>query len=91
MKRKLLKKILCLTICSSVITGLFSVPFLQVKAVSQQTQEEIDKAEEEKEQLESELEQQEENKSELQNKKETDKTLEELESLGYSPCKSCIG
>lgn len=26
-----------------------------------------------------------------QNKKETDKTLEELESLGYSPCKSCIG
>ena len=72
MKRKLLKKILCLTICSSVITGLFSVPFLQVKAVSQQTQEEIDKAEEEKEQLESELEQQEENKSELQNKKETE-------------------
>lgn len=72
MKRKLLKNILCLTIYSSAITGLFSVPFLQVKAVSQQTQEEIDKAEEEKEQLESELEQQEENKSNLQNKKETE-------------------
>lgn len=26
-----------------------------------------------------------------QNKKESDKTQEELEKLGYSPCKSCIG
>ena len=26
-----------------------------------------------------------------QNKKESDKTKEELEKLGYSPCKSCIG
>lgn len=26
-----------------------------------------------------------------QNKKESDKTREELEKLGYSPCKSCIG
>lgn len=28
---------------------------------------------------------------EPQNKKESDKTKEELEKLGYSPCKSCIG
>ena len=72
MKRKLLKNFICLTICSSVIAGLFSVQFLQVKAVSQQTQEQIDKAEEEKEQLESELEVQEENKGHLQDKKESE-------------------
>lgn len=69
MKRKLLKNIICLTICSSVIAGLFSDSFLKVLAVSQQTQEEIDKAEEEKEQLENELEQQEDNKDVLEDQK----------------------
>ena len=60
MKRKLLKRILCFTICSSVIAGLFSDPFLNVFAVSQETQNAIDQAEDEKEQLEKELKEQEE-------------------------------
>lgn len=72
MKRKLLKTILCLTICSSVFTGLFSHDILESFAVSQQTQDAIDEAEEEKEQLEKELEEQEETKSNLQDKKETE-------------------
>ena len=52
MKRKLLKSLLCLTICGSVITGLFSEPFLQVWATasaSKETLDAIDQAEEEKE------------------------------------------
>lgn len=79
MKRKLLKNIICLAICSSVIAGLFSEPFLQVLAVSQQTQEEIDKAEEEKEQLENELEQQEDNKGVLEDQKASEE--QKLEDL----------
>lgn len=71
MKRKLLKSVLCLTICGSVLAGLFSEPFMEVFAVSEETQEEIDKAEEEKEQLEQELEQQEENKGNLEGQKAT--------------------
>lgn len=71
MKRKLLKTVLCLTICGSVLAGLFSEPFMEVFAVSEETQEEIDKAEEEKEQLEQELEQQEENKGNLEGQKAT--------------------
>ena len=64
MKRKLLKSLLCLTICGSVITGLFSEPFLQVWATasaSKETLDAIDQAEEEKEQLEGELKEKEEN------------------------------
>lgn len=71
MKRKLLKTILCLTICSSAIAGLFSNTFFESHAVSRETQNAIDEAEEEKEQLEQELEQQEENKDALQEDKET--------------------
>ena len=48
MKRKLLKKIICLTICSSMIMGLFSESLLETFAVSDETQKEIDKAEDEK-------------------------------------------
>ena len=71
MKRKLLKKIICLTICSSMIMGLFSESLLETFAVSDETQKEIDKAEDEKEQLEDELEQQEENKGNLEAQKAT--------------------
>lgn len=71
MKRKLLKKIICLTICSSMIMGLFSESLLETFAVSDETQKEIDKAEDEKEQLEDELEQQEENKGNLEDQKAT--------------------
>lgn len=70
MKRKLLKAILCFTICSSAFAGLFSKPFLESYAVSQETQNAIDEAEEEKEQLENELEEQEEDKEILENRKE---------------------
>lgn len=79
MKRKLLKTILCLAICSSVIAGLFSNALENVFAVSEQTQEEIDKAEEEKEQLENELEQQEENKDNLEDQKASEE--QKLENL----------
>lgn len=79
MKRKLLTTILCLTICSSAFTGLFSSALGNVFAVSEETQEEIDKAEEEKEQLEEELEQQEEAKDNLENQKASEEQkLEEL-------------
>ena len=71
MKRKLLKKIICLTICSSMIMGLFSESLLETFAVSDETQKEIDKAEDEKEQLEDKLEQQEENKGNLEDQKAT--------------------
>ena len=50
MKRKLLKNILCFTICGSVIAVLFSEPIMNVFAVSEETQEAIDQAEDEKEQ-----------------------------------------
>ena len=72
MKRKLLKAILCFTICSSAFAGLFSKPFFESYAVSQETQNAIDEAEEEKEQLENELEEQEENKLELHEQKESE-------------------
>ena len=68
MKRKLLKSLLCLTICGSVITGLLSEPFLQVWATasaSKETLDAIDQAEEEKERLEGELKEKEENKGQL--------------------------
>lgn len=71
MKRKLLKSILCLTICGSMIMGLFSEPLMNVFAVSQETQEKIDQAEEEKEELENELNEQMENKGQLEGQKET--------------------
>lgn len=71
MKRKLLKSLLCLTICGSMIMGLFSEPFMEVFAVSEETQEEINQAEGEKEQLEQELEQQEQEKGNLEDQKET--------------------
>ena len=79
MKRKLLKKLLCFTICGSIIMGLFSEPFMQVLAVSEETQEAIDEAEDEKEQLEQELEQQEQNKGALEGEKAT--AEERLENL----------
>ena len=71
MKRKLLKKIICFAICSSVIAGLFSESFFDVFAVSQETQNAIDQAENEKEQLEQELEQQEQEKENLEDQKQT--------------------
>ncbi len=72
MKRRLLKKILCLAICGSIVMGLFSEPLIQVLAVSEETQDAIDKAEDEKNKLENELNQQEENKGNLENQKETE-------------------
>ena len=54
-----------------MVMGLFSEPILDVFAVSEETQEEIDKAEEEKEQLENELQQQEEEKGNLEGQKAT--------------------
>ena len=45
MKRKFLKKLLCFTICGSMVMGLFSEPFINVFAVSEETQEAIDEAE----------------------------------------------
>ena len=71
MKRKLLKKIICFAICSSVIAGLFSESFFDVFAVSEETQNAIDQAEDEKEQLEQELEQQEQERENLEDQKET--------------------
>ncbi len=71
MKRKLLKTLICLTICGSMIVGLFSEGLLEVSAVSEETQEQIDQAEDEKEQLENELEQQEQNKDNLEGQKAT--------------------
>ena len=71
MKRKLLKSMLCLTICGSMIMGLFSEPLFKVLAVSQETQDAIDEAEDEKEQLENELNEQKENKGQLEGEKAT--------------------
>mgnify|MGYP003291909515 CR=1 FL=1 len=71
MKRKLLKKFLCIAICGSVIAGLFSDSFMNVFAVSQETQNAIDKAEDEKEKLEQELEEQEKEKDDLEGQKAT--------------------
>ena len=71
MKRKLLKKIICFAICGSVITGLFSESFFDVFAVSEETQNAIDQAEDEKEQLEQELEQQEQERENLEGQKAT--------------------
>ncbi len=79
MKRKLLKSILCFTICGSVTAGLFSEPLMKVLAVSEETQNAIDEAEDEKEQLEQELEQQEQNKGALEGEKAT--AEERLENL----------
>lgn len=79
MKRRLLKKILCLTICGFIVMGLFSEPLIQVLAVSEETQNAIDEAEDEKNKLENELNQQEENKGNLENQKETEE--QKLENL----------
>jgi len=79
MKRKLLKRILCLAICGSIVMELFSEPLIQVLAVSEETQNAIDEAEDEKEKLENELNQQEENKGNLENQKETEE--QKLENL----------
>ena len=73
MKRKLLKNLLCFTICSSVFAGLFSVPALEVFAVKEETQNAIDKTEDEKEKLEEELQQQEQEKASLENQVEIEK------------------
>ena len=70
MKRKLLKAIICFTIYSSAFAGLFSKPFFESYAVSQQTQNAIDEAEEEKEELENALQEHEEDKEILENRKE---------------------
>lgn len=79
MKRKLLKTILCLIICSSTVVGLFSVSLLECAAVSQETQDAIDKAEEEEEELENELDEQRENKGNLETQREKEES--KLESL----------
>ncbi len=71
MKRKLLRNILCIAICSSIIMGLFSEPLMKVSAVSEETQSAIDQAEDEKEELENELKEQEENKGVLEGEKAT--------------------
>ena len=68
-----------MTICGSLIGGLFSEPFFNVFAVSEETQNAIDEAEDEKEQLEQELEQQEQNKGALEGEKAT--AEERLENL----------
>ena len=62
---------ICFAICSSVIAGLFSESFFDVFAVSEETQNAIDQAEDEKEQLEQELEQQEQERENLEDQKET--------------------
>ena len=79
MKRKLLKNLICLAICGSVITGLFSDSLINVMAVSEETQSAIDQAEDEKEQLEQELEQQEQEKGNLEDQKENEE--QKLEDL----------
>ena len=79
MKRKLLKNILSLTICGSIILGSFCQPFTEVFAVSEETQNAIDQAEDEKKELEDELEQQEQNKGNLEGEKATaEKKLQNL-------------
>lgn len=79
MKRKLLKRILCLAVCCSIFLGLFSEPLIQVFAVSEETQNAINEAEDEKEELENELQQQEENKGNLEGKKSSEE--QKLENL----------
>lgn len=69
MKRRLLKNLICFAICCDLIAGLFSDSFLNVFAVSEETQNAIDQAEDEKEQLEQELEQQEVKKENLEDRK----------------------
>lgn len=71
MKRKLLNKILCLTICCSMALGIFSDTFLNVFAVSEETQNAIDQTEQEKDKLEKDLKEQEQKKDQLENKKST--------------------
>ena len=79
MKKKLIKKGLCIAMCCIVFAGIFSDAFLQVFAVSEETQNAIDQAEDEKEQLENELQQKEENKGSLENQKEGEE--EKLKNL----------
>lgn len=79
MKRKLQKKFLWIVICCFVAAGVFSDSFLQVFAVSEETQNAIDQAEDEKEQLENELQQKEENKGSLETQKEEEE--EKLKNL----------
>lgn len=66
-------------ICCFVAAGVFSDSFLQVFAVSEETQNAIDQAEDEKEQLENELQQKEENKGSLETQKEGEE--EKLKNL----------
>lgn len=79
MKRKLLKISIYMTICSSMVMGLFSYPFFDVFAVSEETQQKIDEAEKEKEQLEQELESKEDKKEQLEAGKENEE--EKLKDL----------
>ncbi len=79
MKKQLLKTFLWMLIGGSLLGGLlFELP-KKVFAVSEETQNQIDAAEQEKEELEQELETQEQEKEELEEKKEEQQgTLEEL-------------
>lgn len=79
MKRKLLKNILSLAICGSIVLGSFCQPLMQVLAVSEETQNAIDQTKEEKEQLEQELKEQEKNKGNLEGEKAT--AQQRLENL----------
>ncbi|MGN0335663.1 MAG: cell wall hydrolase [Lachnospiraceae bacterium] len=79
LKKHLLIKIMCFIIGGSLLGGLVCNSAFPVSAVSEKTQNEIDKTEKEKEKLEQELEEQQENKEKLENEKEKEEgTLEEL-------------
>lgn len=81
MKKNTLKTFLCLAVSAALITGLCRNLTMHVLAVSDETQNAIDQAEDEKEQLENELKQQEENKNALEGEKATaEKKLESLKA-----------
>lgn len=81
MKRMFLKGLLGLVLLSSVSTGLFFVSEIKVSAVSEDTQNAIDRTEEEKEQLEENLLDQEKEKEQLESQKgSTEERLESLQS-----------
>lgn len=69
MRSRTWKRIVSLTICCSMFFGLFSAPAMEVYAVSEETQNAIDKTESEKQELEDELKQQQDNKGSLEDQK----------------------
>ncbi len=71
MRKNLWKGFLCLFLCISMAMGLFCEPLQKVFAVSQETQNEINRTEEEKSHLEQELEEQETEKENLEGQRET--------------------